>query len=623
MFFKKIGFRLIFAVAFTSLVIIGVFAYFNIKSQRSSLISEVERHANQLGETVISSTRFDMMLNQRDRIQQTINSIGTQPQIRDVRIINKIGEIIYSSDSNNINKMVDKRAESCYACHSEDQPLEQISITERTRIFKVYPDSNRILGIITPIYNEKSCWQADCHAHPKNQKVLGVLDVSISLAEVDKAIITREWEIVIFAIIAIIAVGLLIAFFVRRWVSNPVNDLLNATQQVSQGNLNYAIKDLGNDEIGKLSSSFNNMTKKLAEARMQLFQSDKMASLGRLAAGVAHEINNPLTGVLTYSSFLLKRTKNNPELQEDLNIIVRETIRSREIVKSLLDFARQSVPRKSSANITEIIDKAISVIESQLSVKKIKIVKQSENNLPPITVDSNQIQQVFINLFVNASDAISKDGGTITIVTKQISLSPFGIAQIKKTSCPKRHNLIDNDFKIDGLPALKVKVVSAGREGIIHLDPVYGKHRNYYYPGVKIDKDAKFVCPDCDTSLVQPDKSCPKCGAPVLAFEINGQGVYEVCSSENSNWEKWDFVDSAGLKDYIEIKISDTGCGISKDDLPKIFEPFFSTKGQKGTGLGLAVIWGIIDNHNGTINVESEEKKGTAFIILLPLTQQK
>jgi two-component system NtrC family sensor kinase len=348
-----------------------------------------------------------------------------------------------------------------------------------------------------------------------------------------------------------------------------------------------------------------------------------MASLGRLAAGVAHEINNPLTGVLTYSSFLLKRTKDNPELQEDLNIIVRETLRSREIVKSLLDFARQSVPKKNNANINEIIEKAISVIESQLSVKKIKIVKQSENNLPPITVDSNQIQQVFINLFVNASDAIGKDGGTITIATKQISLSPFGVAQIKKASCPKRHILIDNDFKIDGLPALKVKIISAGKGGIIHLDPVYGKHRNHYYPEVKIDKDTKFVCPDCDTSLVQPDKSCPKCGAPVLAFEINGQGIYEVCSSVNSNWEKWDFVDSSGLKEYIEIRISDTGCGISKNDLPKIFEPFFSTKGQKGTGLGLAVIWGIIDNHNGTINVESEEEKGTTFIIRLPLTQQK
>ena len=108
--FKKIGFRLIFVVAFTTLIIIGVFAYFNVKSQSSNLISEVERHANQLGETVVSSTRFDMMLNQRDRIQQIINSIGTQPQIRDVRIINKSGEIIYSSESTNINKMVDKQA---------------------------------------------------------------------------------------------------------------------------------------------------------------------------------------------------------------------------------------------------------------------------------------------------------------------------------------------------------------------------------------------------------------------------------------------------------------------------------------------------------------------------------
>ena len=93
-------------------------------------------------------------------------------------------------------------------------------------------------------------------------------------------------------------------------------------------------------------------------------------------------------------------------------------------------------------------------------------------------------------------------------------------------------------------------------------------------------------------------------------------------TSENSNWEKWDFVDSAGLKEYIEIKISDTGYGISNDDLPKIFEPFFSTKGQKGNGLGLAVIWGIIDNHNGTINVESEVGKGTTFTIRLPLSSK-
>jgi len=620
--FKKIGFRLIFVVAFTTLVIIGVFAYFNVKSQSSNLISEVERHANQLGETVVSSTRFDMMLNQRDRIQQIINSIGTQPQIRDVRIINKFGEIIYSSDSTNINKMVDKRAESCYACHAEDKPLEQISITERTRIFRVHPDSNRVIGIITPIYNEKSCWQSDCHAHPKDQKVLGVLDVSISLAEVDNAILSSEWKIVGFSIISIISLGLLIAFFIRRWVSRPVNDLLNGTLQVSQGNLNYTIKEMGDDEIGKLGTSFNNMTKKLAEARMQLFQSDKMASLGRLAAGVAHEINAILTGVLTYSSFLLKRTKDNPEFQEDLKVIVRETIRSREIVKSLLDFSRQSVPKKSSAHINEIVDKAIGVIDSQLSLNKVKIVKQTETNLPNFTVDANQIQQVIINLLVNASDAIGKDGGIITILTKQIALAPIGIAQIKKATCPKRHSLIDNDFRIDGLPSLKVKIISGGKEGVAHLDPVYGKHRNHFDLGFKIEKDAKYVCPECNNSIVEQDKLCPICGSPVLSFEISGQGIYEVCASDQSNWERWDYVDSLGLKEYIEIRITDTGSGISKDDLAKIFEPFFSTKGQKGTGLGLAVIWGIIDNHNGTINVDSELGKGTTFIIRLPLAQQ-
>lgn len=621
--FKKIGFKIIFIVALTSLIIIGVFAYFSVQSQSNGLISEVERHANQLSETVVASTRFDMMLNQRDRIQQIIKSIGSQKHIRDVRILNKVGEIIYSSDSSNINKMVDKNAESCFACHAADKPLEHLSMTERTRIFRVNPNSNRILGIITPIYNEKSCWQAECHAHDEDQKVLGVLDVSISLQEVDKVIVSSEWKIVFFAIIAILGVGLVIAFFIRRWVSNPVKELLSATQQVSQGNLNYTIKEMREDEIGLLGSSFNNMTKKLAEARMQLFQSDKMASLGRLAAGVAHEINNPLTGVLTYSSFLQKRTKDNPEFQEDLKVIVRETLRSREIVKSLLDFARQSVPKKSSAHINEIIDKALSVIDSQLSVNKVKVVKQTETNIPNIVVDANQIQQVIINLVVNASDAIGKDGGVITILTKQIALAPLGIAQIKKATCPKRHSLIDNEFKIDGLPALKVKVISEGKEGLIHLDPVYGKHRNIFNTGFKITKDTKFVCPDCNNSIVDQEKICPICGAPVLTFEISGQGIYEVCSSENSNWEKWDYIDSLGLKEYIEIRISDNGSGISKEDLSKIFDPFFSTKGQKGTGLGLAVIWGIIDNHNGTINVDSELGKGTTFTIRLPLSQQR
>lgn len=621
--FNKIGVRLIIAAGFTSIVIIGVFAYFNVRSHSNALISEVERHANQLSETVISSTRFDMMLNQRERIQEIINTIGQQKHIRDVRILNKEGVITYSSEPSIINQMVDKNAEACYACHTADEPLENISITERTRIFRLNPDSTRFIGIITPINNDRSCWEAECHAHPSDQKVLGVLDITISLDDVDENIVKGEIEIIIFAVVAVIAVGFIIGFFVRRWIVNPVNELLTGTNQISMGNLNYTINDMGEDEIGKLGQSFNNMTKKLAEARMQLFQSDKMASLGRLAAGVAHEINNPLTGVLTYSSFLLKRTKDNPEFQEDLKVIVRETMRSREIVKSLLDFARQSVPKKSSADINEIINKSIEVIENQLSMNKVKVEKQISSDLPKITVDANQIQQVFINLLVNASDAIGKDGGTITIRTNHISLAPYGTAQIKKAQCPKRHNLLDNEVKIDGIPSIKVKVRQNGEDSIIHLDPVYGKIRNIYDQNYKEKKDSQYLCSECNTSLIIEKKQCPKCGSQIIGIEVPNQGIYEVCSTKGCPYEKWDYVDSSGLQEFIEVKISDTGCGISNEDLSKIFDPFFSTKGQKGTGLGLAVIWGIIDNHNGTITVDSEVGKGTTFTIRLPLNQQR
>ena len=108
---------------------------------------------------------------------------------------------------------------------------------------------------------------------------------------------------------------------------------------------------------------------------------------------------------------------------------------------------------------------------------------------------------------------------------------------------------------------------------------------------------------------------------PNAAHQVPQQGYFEGCINKTCDWQKWDAVDLGGQKDYIEVRISDTGCGISKEDLIRIFEPFYSTKGQKGTGLGLAVIWGIIDNHNGTITVESEINQGTTFIIRLPLKQ--
>jgi two-component system NtrC family sensor kinase len=621
MMFRKISLKLILIVSITVIAIIGVYSYFNIKSQSDVLLAEVERHANQLSETVKNSTRYEMLLNQQEHIHAMINTIGKDPSISDVRILNKEGVIIYSARINEIGKMLDKHAESCYACHAENKPLERVPSKDRTRIFRTNPDSSRILGIINPIYNEKTCYEADCHAHPQDAKILGVLDVTISLKEVDEQIRRNEFQELLFTIISISVIALIIGLFVRRWVDKPVKELVRATNQVSAGNLNYQIKELGEDELGVLGKSFNNMTKKLDETSQQLYQSTKMASLGQLAAGVAHEINNPLTGVLTYSSFLLKRTKDNPEMQEDLNVIVRETMRCREIVKGLLDFARQSTPKKSSIEINEIINRAIAVVNNQLKLNKINLVKEFDSTIPKITADANQIEQVFINLFINGIDAIGQDGGTLTINSSQITLSPKGITQIRNAVCAKSHVLMDANHKIGGIPSVKVKVKSNGNEGFINIDPIYGNHRNYFGISLVKSNQINLTCPTCDISFIEKNIKCPECNGPVYKIQIANQGFIEGCASFKDNWQRWEFIDRAGESKFVKIEVTDSGCGIPPENLNKIFEPFFSTKGQKGTGLGLSVIWGIVDNHNGTISVQSEIGKGTTFSIRLPINE--
>jgi two-component system NtrC family sensor kinase len=616
---RKIGFKLTFGVVLTVLLAIGIFAYFNIQSERKSLLSEVERHANQLSEAVKSDTEYDMLHNDRERIHESIRRIGKQESIDRIRIFNKSGEIIYSSDSADIGKMVDKKAESCYRCHSAGKPLAHLETQERTRVFRPHRDSSRLLGIINPIYNSPSCWTAACHAHPETQTVLGVLDVTIPLTEVDRNIRRSQMAVVVLAVSAILILSLIVGFMVRWWIDRPVQELLTAMRQVAGGNLAHRVVVKRDDELGMLARSFNNMTDNLAQARLQLFQSDKLASLGRLAAGVAHEINNPLTAVLTYSSYLLKRSHGQAETRDDLNVIVSETIRCREIVKSLLDFARQTVPKKRKADINEIIGRAVTVIENQLSLGQVKLVMDLDPALPNVMVDANQIQQVFINLLVNASDAIGENSGTIKVTSRTISLRSTEVLQIKRALCPKRHDLVDRKVRIDGKPAISMRFRKKELTGLIHLNPMYGStgHRLNGMPD--LEEDVKLLCPDCSISLIAEGELCPECGSPVYAFEVPLKGIVQGCLRDGCGWHRWEQVDTAWNDEFVEVRVEDDGCGIPKTQIPKLFEPFATTKGQMGTGLGLAVTWGIVDNHNGTISVESEVGAGTSFIIRIPV----
>lgn len=330
----------------------------------------------------------------------------------------------------------------------------------------------------------------------------------------------RNRVVFIFLGIALASVMLLsvIAYFTTTRISGPIKALLNATKKVADGDLEYRLKIESHDEVGELAESFNRMTaalqkatdsyqlltrtleekvkektKELRATQDFLIQSEKLASLGKLAAGIAHEINNPLTSILINSHLMLERTEREDPSTSNLRLIIDETTRCSAIVRGLLEFARQTPPEKTLVDINKVIESTLLIMETQALVHKVKVNKNLADELRQILVDVNMIKQVFTNVVLNALDAMS-DGGVLKITSRT--------------------------------------------------------------------------------------------------------------SSDNAS---------------AEIIFEDNGKGISKENQRRIFDPFFTTKGTKGTGLGLSISYGIIQQHNGGIEVESKVGKGTIITIRLPL----
>jgi len=266
---KKIGAKLILVVGFILTLSLGIFAYVNITSQKKQLTGEVMRGAFRISETIRRSTRYDMLRNLREDLHQMIETIGQQEGLEKIRIFNKEGQIMFSSEKDDMGQMVDKRAEACYACHSAEKPLERLDIPDRSRIFTSKAD-HRVLGVISAIYNEPDCYTPDCHAHPPEQKVLGVLDIGMSLEDVDQEIEEAQNKMIIFALIAFLVIAVTISISINRYVTRPVRVLVEGTKKIAEGDLSYSILLKSADEIGELASSFNQMTSDLKKADEKL-----------------------------------------------------------------------------------------------------------------------------------------------------------------------------------------------------------------------------------------------------------------------------------------------------------------------------------------------------------------
>jgi two-component system NtrC family sensor kinase len=415
----RIGTRLILGAGLATALVIGGMAVAVLRTHTAQLLAERTRSADQLSETIKSSTHFDMLENRRDNVHRDIRAVGGlhEQGIRKVRVFNKEGRIMFSSASEEIGTSLDPRGEACYACHAEGRPLERLEIQARARTFRA-PDGTRVLGVINPIPNEASCSTAACHAHNAKQSLLGVLDVNVSLAEVDQEITRSRNVIMVSAILAILAGSSMLWWLNRRLVVRPVAALLAGTRRVSEGDLGTVIPVSGRHELSALARAFNEMTRNLADTQRQLAQADKLASVGRLAAGVAHEINNPLTGVLSYASLLRKRMEHDVPACEDLDVIVRETVRCRGIIRGLLDFARPTAPARKPMDLNEVVRRSVSVVMTQLTLNQVNLSLDLAADLPTVQADANQIQQVIVNLLLNAADAIGSEGGSISATTR-------------------------------------------------------------------------------------------------------------------------------------------------------------------------------------------------------------
>lgn len=522
-FSRTLTFRILVGSCLLILAIFALYSYLSVRFHTDQMMTQMKESADRVSDIIKKSTRYSMLLNRREDVFQIITTIGCEPGVDGIRIYNKRGEIMFSTDKQEEGKVVDMHAEACFGCHSQTEPLKSLPLTNRSRVYRG-AEGHRSIGLINPIPNEPNCSTSNCHAHPADQTVLGVLDVRMSLAEVDTNIAYARRKHILYALSATLALAMASGLFLYLMVHRPVRRLMEGTRQIASGNLECRIPEAGRDDISALARMFNEMTASLRRAQNQnnlwsetlekrveeksvelqqihdrILQIEKMASLGKLSATVAHELNNPLEGILTYAKLIAKRIRKEPnpsesteQTLEELDLVIHEVQRCGDIVKNLLLFSKRQVADSGLFEIRGIVEKAVQLMQHHLKISNVTFEAEYAAADMKLMCDDNQIQQALVALIVNAVEAM-----------------PAG-----------------------GILRMKVDRSQAGD---------------------------------------------------------------------------------------LRIHLADTGAGITKEDLPHLFEPFFTTKKQgQGVGLGLSVVYGIVERHGGVISVQSEVGQGTAFTITFP-----
>jgi two-component system, NtrC family, sensor kinase len=512
-----------------------LFASFSIifKSVNEEYLNTVIRQSgSNVGFIVEGALYHSMLENDKGSLQNTLDVINSLPGIEEVNMYDGENRLVYTSipsDTNNSHGSPD-----CISCHPNFSSMfpgkeKSYRIVDEANVCRmVQRDKNcRHLLIRSPILNEKSCYINECHAHSPTDTLLGSLIIKIPLRELDSAVAKSSFEFYMIAIAATLILMSILIYFTRKRIKDPLNDLIKVSLAVANGDKSTRIEIKAGqvDDMRMVSQAFNNMldnlqaaneelenwsqqleykvqkkSEELGAAQNELMHIERLASLGKLSSSVAHEINNPLSGILIYTKLLHKQL-SNPEtmglkresMLKNLLLIENETKRCGDIVRGLLDFSRKDQDDFEPRHLHEILEETYELMHHPIAIANNRFLTDLSATSDMVFCSPNQIKQACVALLVNASEAV-RENGEIVIRTR--------------------------------------------------------------------NQD----------------------------------------------------------QDSISFDITDTGMGIAPEDLPHIFEPFFSTKQDaRGIGLGLAIVHGIIQNHKGRIQVKSDVGKGTIITVTLPL----
>ncbi|MBL6962923.1 MAG: HAMP domain-containing protein [Bacteroidetes bacterium] len=541
-FLKKIAkFRFtIYGQVVYTITILSVFVFlafgiiFRSVNERY-LNTVIKQNGNNIGSIVEGALYYSMLKNDRSALQNTLDVINTMPGIEDVNMYDSEDNLVHSSFSDDT---IGHNNPNCKDCHSDinsmfpgkEKTFKIINIDHECRMSQKDYD-HRLLLIRSPILNEKSCYTSACHAHDKSEEVLGSFVIRIPLNDLDAAVEESSTDFFLLAALTTLLLVAFLMFFTRRKIINPLNGIIKASEAVSKGDKStrLEIKPEHLYDLRMVSGAFNEMLDNLqsatnelqnwsqqleykvqqksveiSEMQNELIHVERIASLGKLSSSVAHEINNPLSGILTYTK-LVQKQLSKPQLDDAgkdsmlkyLRTIELETKRCGDIVKGLLEFSRKDQHDFEVKHLHKILEETYTLMAHQMKISDIIFRTDFSAKSDLISCSENQIKQACIAILLNASEAMS-DNGEIWM----------------KTTNPE--------------------------------------------------------------------------------------------------------------KDIIKLEITDNGVGIAPEDIPHVFEPFFSAKQKSsGIGLGLAIVHGIAQSHNGKVEVDSEMGKRTTISIFLPIKKTK